>query len=275
MESFASLLRSFERTLGPEASKIVKAKRNNRRFAEAVRRAWDDNPLAADYLLAHVNALYFAREQVPGRADGVTRAVLGVYMDDPTARAELNARRESLALALLKDGSAVDDVRILPSRMGMKERSAFPDAARSVERALYGKEADPGGGLRQKDRPERAGRLAHEDEVRLLAAFKRAACLAIGDIDRASAFLAEVEGAEIADEGSRRRLKHRARTIRLYSSSDALAGIVGAYGDSIIANAKELGSPISRIEVRESPEELRGSQAFPASARPVPYHRGG
>lgn len=279
MQNIGTEINQYLKRLDPSAAKAVRAARNNQRFAAAVARVWEDNPLAGDFVLAHVNSLYFAKEEVVSKgAENAWRRVLGVYLDDPSARAELNARRETLALALLQDGFSFDEVRILASRMGMRERRAFPEARKRVDAILSGKQPVPN----EKSAADPAVPSAKtassnqplRDEAKLLGVFKRAVCLALADIDYAAAFLERIEGASLAVRGGSRK-RRQSRLVfacRLYTSSPAPVGeIVEGYAPSIIAHAKELGLLLSGIEVRESPESLKGCHAFPASGMPRPY----
>lgn len=287
MQSVSTGIAKYLEALDPTASKALRAARNNRRFAAAVERVWDDSPLAGDFVLAHVNSLYFAKDETPRKGPGkdVDRYVMGVYVDDATARAELNARRETLALALMQDGFRFDEIRIIASKLGMRERRAFPDKLERVKRALSGEDPDRDGeadgigsadGAPGKDAPTRAraGRMAQRDEAKLLETFKRAACQAIGDVDQTAALLARVEGAALEERyGSQGKRQGRAQyACRLYvASPEPLREVLGAFGPSIIAHAKELGLNLVGIDVRQSPAELSGSVAFPACGAPVPY----
>ena len=127
---------------GEESAKAFKVARNNAAFERAVQQTWSENPDAADYVLAHVNSLYFAKDDAlrKGEAKAHERYVLGVYLDDPMARSELNARREVLMLHLMRQGLRFDELRIIPSTMGMRERCLYPDARGRVRR-LFGAEA--------------------------------------------------------------------------------------------------------------------------------------
>ena len=284
MQSVSTGIAKYLEALDPTASKALRATRNNRRFAAAVERVWSDSPLAGDFVLAHVNSLYFAKDDAPRKGGGkdLDRYVLGVYVNDATARAELNARRETLALALMQDGFRFDEIRIIASKLGMRERRAFPEKRERIERVLAGEDpgqggASPGaagGGTRSEQASARGNRLLEDDEARLLETFKRAACQAIGDIDQAAALLARVEGAALAERyGAERKRQRRAcYAVRLYAAEpDALRDVVATFSPSIIAHAKELGLGIAGIDVLQSPPELAGHRAFPAAGTPRPY----
>lgn len=280
MQSVSTGIAKYLEALDPTASKALRAARNNRRFAAAVERVWSDSPLSGDFVLAHVNSLYFAKEEEPRKGGGAPdRYVLGLYVDDATARAELNARRETLALALMQDGFRFDEIRIIPSKLGMRERRAFPDALERVERALAGERPVQDGdrtrgGAAADPKRYRGNRLLEKDESKLLETFKRAVCLAFEDIDRAAAFLDRIEGASLVERyGAERRRQNRTRyACRLHAADPAaLEGVLGAFGPSIIAHAKELRLNLVGIDVLQSPPELAGHRAFPAAGAPRPY----
>lgn len=276
MQSLATGLQRYLDTLDPTAAKAVRAKRNNQRFAAAVRRVWDDNPLAGEFVLAHVNSLFFAKEDIAckGKNPGSKR-VLGVYLDDPAARAELNARRETLTLVLLQDGFAFDEVRIIPSMRGMRERRAFPESCELLRQAMNG------------DRAQLPERLACDavkadggpatksaDQTKQLEIFKRAVCLALGDLDHAAAFLSRIEGACLEERyaNEQRRQKRLLFTCRLYTSDvAAVSTIMRTYHDPFCLKAKELGLHLVSIDVAPSPAQLKGRCAFPAQGSPIPY----
>lgn len=277
MQSVSTGIRRYLDALDPTAAKAVRAARNNQRFAAAVERVWDDNPLAGDFVLAHVSSLFFAKEETPCKGGPAVHRVLGVYLDDPAARAELNARRESLTLALLQDGFSFDEVRIIPSKLGMRERRAFPEVRRRVERILSGETPLPA-----SDRSAEANGAAEQfgsarsaaDEARLLETFKRAVCLAMGDIDHAQAFLSRIEGAALVERyaAKKRRQGKAIFALRLFTCSPApMREVVGTFGPSIMAHAKELGLNLAGIDIWESPSHLSGCQAFPAAGSPIPY----
>lgn len=297
MQSIGSGIANYLQALDPSAAKAARAARNNACFEEAVRRVWDDNPFAAEYVLAHVNSLYFAKEDPPkdqapqGASSG--KSVLGLYVDDAAARAEVNARRETLMLALMQDGFRIDEVRILPSRLGMRERRAFPSSCERVERMLAGTEeperatsdtasaragssgpAAPSASAEAQGGAHRIGNpLKEADESKLLETFKRAVCLAVGDIDQASALLSHVEGAHLEQRYADRRKRQASAcyACKLYAPDPGrVAGIVESFSPSIIAHAKELGLCLVGIDIIRSAPEMAGCRAFPVQGRPKP-----
>lgn len=283
MQSVSTGIAKYLAALDPNASKALRAARNNRKFAAAVERVWEDNPLAGDFVLAHVNSLYFAKDDAPrkGQNKDVDRYIMGVYVDDATARAELNARRETLALALMQDGFRFDEIRIIASKLGMRDRRAFPDKLERIKQVLAGDPSHPDAAetLDQKagasvSSRSRGNRLLERDESKLLETFKRAVCLAFGDLDQAAAFLSRIEGAALIERyGVERRRQHQTwYACRLYASAPVhLDEILQAFAPSIISHAKELGLNLVGIDVLQSPPELVGNRAFPAAGTPRPY----
>ena len=114
------------------------AARNNALFEQAVRQTWADSPNAAEFVLAHVNSLFLAKDETPrkGAALEKPRYVMGVYLDDPMARSELNARREVLMLHLMRLGLSFGELRIIPSTLGMRERRLYPASFERMEQLL-------------------------------------------------------------------------------------------------------------------------------------------
>ncbi|MBR5258864.1 MAG: hypothetical protein IKV48_00015 [Eggerthellaceae bacterium] len=124
---------------GGESARAFKIARNNAAYEQAVRQTWFDNAAAAEYVLAHTNSLYFAKDDTPQKSgESSERFVMGVYLDDAIARSELNARREVLMLALARSGISFDELRIIPSTMGMRERRLFPNAVKRVAELFGG-----------------------------------------------------------------------------------------------------------------------------------------
>ena len=92
-------------------------------FINCVRITWADNPPAANYLLAKVNAVYLRTEEPRGgRLRDKPITVFEVMLSDAMSRSELNARRESLRLQLALCGYQCDEFRIGASKRGMLQR---------------------------------------------------------------------------------------------------------------------------------------------------------
>ena len=279
MESISTGLGDFLESLDADKARLFKIAEHNRRFEAAVRRTWGDSPDAADYILAHVNSLFFAKDDAPrkGAAKGRDEFFLGLYVDDSLASAEVNARREMLQLSLLQDGFRIAEVRIFASKLGMKERHAFPDAVARVNALLYSAPADADAEVDDEREAARDGErgftLRVEDESKLLETFKRAVCLALGDIDHAQAVLGRVEGAALEEatfDAQKRRGQARWR-VRLYAADpDPLREVMRAFGPAVASRARGLGLHVASIDVMESPARLAGESAFPPAGAPRP-----
>lgn len=273
MQSIGTGISNLIQDLDGDKAKLFRIAQNNTRFKSAVRRTWSDNPDAAEYLLAHTNSLFFEEDATPrkGADKDQKRYVLGVYLDDSTARAELNGRRETLQLAAAQEGLHVDDIRILPAQMGMKERHLFPESVEYVN-DLFGF-APRRAKAERNDGSERARRV--EDQSRLLETLKRAFCTSFDDFEKAASILDKIEAASLDEVYFSKRSVHSFSSYwcNLYVAEADLAGmqaIVDKHGDTIIATAKALKLYIRAIHVRQSPEPVSGERAFPRSGAPIP-----
>ncbi|MEA5021113.1 MAG: hypothetical protein VB027_12240 [Gordonibacter sp.] len=274
MQSVSTGLSNLLASLDPDAAKMLRIAQNNLKYKKAVQDTWADSPDAAEYLLAHTNSIYFKKDETlrKGVDKDKDRFVLGVYLDDSTARAEVNARRELLRLALTKEGIHIDELLIHPATRGVKEHHLFPESIAHINE-LFGNDIP-------RDRPPYDSHktdinLKGSDQSNLLETLKRAFCLAFGDFDQARTVLEKIEGAALAEVTFR---KHDARGFRWYhchlyvSEADVggMKSIIGRYGDTIISRAKPLGLGIRNILIHTSPASIQGRCAFPPTGRPEP-----
>lgn len=323
MQSIATGITNYIASLDPEEAKAMKTAEYNAVFAESVRELLRRSPDAAEYLLAHVNAIYFVKDRTPrkssaGDADPV---VLKVVLDDSASRVELNAYRELLALEMHKRGFRFERVEIIPAKGNMRQRRLYPDA-RDHMRELFcgpdeqvadshqapsftlGEIAELSGRIEAEGLSEKFGKAlsaaagaydvvsvmdASEgqpqamrrdvfDQARLLADFKKALILALGDIDRAKAVLDRIETAALDevryDEG--RRKAYRTYWLFLYvgdrDTELAVRKVVSAYAPEIRSKCANLGLYLRGVSIRLTPEPLRGRQAFPEGTWPVPMN---
>ncbi len=281
MRSLSTSLNNYIASIDPEKVRLLKAAQHNARFEAALKRTWRDSPDSADYLLAHINSLYFAADKSPrkGQLDDTPYIVLGLYMDESTAKAEINARRERLCLELKKDGYNFDELRIHTSTFGMKERHAFPQALEKTREVLGGKKT------RKAERSAKINteikcsdsQLGHllliEDESRLLEIFKKALCQACGDIDAAVSILNAIEGAALSESkfNAKKRKAKASFFLTLYTSEEEkMLSVIAALKEGIIARAKTLGLNLIDISLKSSPETLKGQCAFPLQGKPRP-----
>lgn len=274
MESIATGVSNLLAALNADAAKELRIAQNNQRFKNAVIRTWSENPDVAAYLLAHVNALYVAKDKAPrkGRGKDKDPVVLGVYLDNSHARSEINARRELLKLALAQEGMHVDEVRDHPAMYDMKDRHLYPDAVERMAN-LSGQTPSDDPFCRRAKPAE--GSRAGADQSDLLEILKRAFCLSFPDIEHAWAVLEKVEGAALTEARFNKNASHSAQRYRchLYVDAAHLEGvrkIIARFGDTVASRAKRLRLLICEICVHPSPEALHGRQAFPRSGRPEP-----
>lgn len=275
MQSIDTGIANYLSTLGVDEAKKLRIARTNQGFKEAVLNAWPDNPNAAVFLLAHTNSLYVKKDEAPrtGPDKDEDRYVMGVYLDDSTARSELSARRELLKFLLSKRGVHVDDIVIHPALRGVKENHLFPELIEQANDLLGISTAREGERAAPAQRDEEAWK---EDQADLLETLKRAFCLTFENLDHASAVLEKIEGAALVEaefhENARR--GGRRHWCRLYVAPENVASmeaIVARFGETLRCKAKPLGLRIAQIIVSESPESMRGKRAFPPVGRPEPF----
>ncbi len=277
----------------PQSEKAFKVARNNAAFEAAVRQAWADNPDAAEYLLAHTNSLFFAKDEAlrKGAGKDVDRYVMGVYLDDPMARSELNARREVLTLFLMRAGLRFDELRIIPATMGMRERRLYPHAVERLERIFGARPAEKPAwqpsAISQHDidavcgqvedaqlaqairdamgayascdegggEASAASSIAPISDSEEVATVRRAFCLAVGDLDYAQTLLSQAS--RITLDLCVNPSSHTPSRFRKYRCTfhvpnpELFSRLVRPYEESIIARARELDLHLSGISVRQ------------------------
>ena len=273
MQSIGTGISNLLQDLDPDTAKLFRIAQNNTRFKSAVRRTWSDNPDAAEYLLAHTNSIYFDQDNAPRIGPGKDEKLfmMGVYLDDSMARAELNARREKLQLAAAQEGLHVDSIRILPAQMGMKDRHLFPESVAYVD-SLFGF-APRCTTAERSDGNDR--KLLAQDQSNLLEILKRAFCRSFDDYEKAWTVLEKIEGASLDEVYSSKREKrgYTAYWCNLHVAECNLAAmeaVVETYGSTIMSSAKALRLYIRDINVRPSPDALCGEHAFPRIGAPIP-----
>lgn len=272
MESIATGVSNLLASLNTDAAKELHVALNNQAFKQAVIRTWPENPDGAAYLLAHVNGLYVTKDEAPrkGADKDKDHIVLGVYLDDALARAELNARREILRLSLAQEELHVDEVRDHVAMRDMKDRHLYPDAVERIAH-FFGKDLpyDP---FRFS---QRHGNKEHAtaDQSALLEIVKRAFCLAFEDMEQAWAILEKVEGAALTEVSFNKDASHTWQRYRCHLYVDAahvegMQAIIDRYGETVICYAKQLKLLLREFVIHASPESLKGNQAFPRSGWP-------
>lgn len=252
----------------------LRVARNNAAFARSVRRTWADNPAAATFILAHVSSLYFKRESPEAAAvrGAGSYGCLGVYLDDPMARAELNARREILSTACRSEGLDFDELRIHASVRSMRDRRAFEDPSRAG--------MPPAGAPGRAAGPSQAPRRTSRDASAVLQDFKRAAIMAFGSAEMAATVLDEVQAAALEErwasdyeqlKESRRKKPAVGYWVHLFvaeGSRATVAHLFSRYHQALRARCLDAGLRLEGVAVHASSPEMAGHHAFPRSGHP-------
>lgn len=271
MPSVFSELSQFARNLPPEAAAALKRARNKERYRAAVERTWRNRPEVARFVLIHTNGIYIAKDERPRKGPDRHRDwwVFGIYLDDATARTEVDAWQSVLLQALNAEGLSVDEVRFLPAKWDMRTRKLFPE--------LSGKAADEA-----VTAAPQAAQHREEEASRGLDIVKCAVCLVFEDTGQAWALLEKVRGAALDEvllrepraDGSRRderRSGQKGYWLTLYVDEvEDVERLIAAFGDAIRDRAWRLGLRIRKIAVRQAPPSLAGRCAFRRQGRSVP-----
>ncbi|MCD8316440.1 MAG: hypothetical protein LUB61_03420 [Eggerthellaceae bacterium] len=125
MPAFGHLLDDYISKQPSSLTNSMKAHRNNHLFRESVLEVWKDNPDGAQFLLEHINALYFMKDKAPKKANSQDEFYCEIAVDDSMAKAEINARRELLVLSMQERGFDFSSLRIVSARGNMKQRHPF------------------------------------------------------------------------------------------------------------------------------------------------------
>lgn len=237
--------------LGLEASRLLQhldadyAKhRRVEQYKDAYARAVEsicrgDGDMAA-FVLSHTNGVYLRADGAPRKGrGGEERSVLcEIYIDDPLVRSELNSYREQLRIEMSYRGVTSDELRILPSRFGMKERHPFE--GRYLDSREDGERYD-----RCRSVPASDGKA--EDDVRV----RRAFCLVFGE--NAADILAGLDALELhLSPGSMRegiRQRSRWHTLTLRTGDAGLAKQLEDGRQALQSAARTLGLNLSEIRV--------------------------
>lgn len=198
---------------GPELAAVLRNAQNNEKYARSVRKAWADNPEAADYLLAHTNVMFFEKDEAPRKGpDSVKdRYNLCVYVDDSLANSELNARRELLVLMLAQEGMHFQNLVIRFATKDAKERHLFPELveeARSRAQGNRREEAAQQEPASDEDIAELAGRI---DDPVLSERFRTAMTVTSGDPSSRP----DSSNSWIGREGADRQIKDESRLLEI------------------------------------------------------------
>ena len=263
MERLSALSKQFLGSLGPEAAKMMRIQQIKERYRVAVKRTWRDNPAAADWVLAHTNGMYVAKDERlrTGPDKHKDRIIFGVYLDDPVVRTEFDARQQLLAFALRQEGMGFDELRILPAKWDMRQRHAFPE--------YWGEQPAASAAASAATRPRAA------EDVHRLDTLKKAVCLAFEDSDDAWAVLERIEGAgfdAVRAPAEMAQSEHnQAYWCHVYvEDPTAMKAVLTAHGEAIKSKAYRLGLRLRAFVVHQATPSMAGLCAFRRAGHSVP-----
>lgn len=231
--------------MNPDAAKFLKAAKNRDAYVRAAQCAWRDNEAAARLVLAHTNAFYVRRDERPRKGPDKDKPyMLGeICIDDPVIRSDVNARRELLKLELAYGGIHVDEVRIIPAKMGMKERHPFAEIAKlGFQGADMCDVGRRGAG--------RAPEAALKDDEEGLVALRRVLCLVFGE--KAHIISKKVASARLEpvrfDGQAERRTLRQSYWMHVYTDDSQLVKLMKTYEREIISRSREIGINVRAIQ---------------------------
>ncbi len=245
----------------------VNVRRNNDAYAHAVARVCGKNVDMADLILAHTNAVYIRRDDVPRKGPDRDKPyiVCEVCIDDPVVRSEVNMRQELLRLALMYENIHFDEFRIIPAKGRMRRRHPFERYTSTFceeeqfERTM----------AFEKGRAD----LQDADRSDLLEIVKRAFCLVLGT--EAEAALKLVNGADITPLGldvqGEKRDGACVYWLSLYSSRKAELELrIREHEQTLVSRAHDLMLNLRGFSIQDSDDSMNDKQAFPPCGNPVP-----
>lgn len=129
MKDLSKSLASLVTSLGGPAEGVPNMMSNNAAYVSAVREVWKTES-ACRMILDHTNAFYIRKDDRPRKGPDKDKPhiLCEICLDEPLIRSEMDARKEMVALALMKRGLKFDEVKIIPARRGMRQRHPFKDA---------------------------------------------------------------------------------------------------------------------------------------------------
>lgn len=271
MQSMSSSTERFLENLSAENPKALRIAKNNTALRKAIERTWGTQPDAARWLLSQINALYLEYDERPRKRNAPAQkpVIMKLYVRDATARAELNAKRETLQIILEHYGLKVSEIRLLQARGDAKNHRLFSDE-------ILKESAD----AQSHDTSKAEAATRHNqyvEQMELLESLKRAVCLSFDDPDEAYALLNMVEGARLdalKNRSGRRRnrnLWYRAYFYTAPEQVSELKELVSAFEDTVKSKARRVELNLIGITVEASPASLSGKLAFPRTGQPVPY----
>lgn len=125
MQRIGSALAKVIGNLDGDAAKFMSVALNNQRYRQAVCELWP--PEAARFILDSTNAFYIREDASPRKGPRKDEPfVVGIVCaSDALVRSELDTHRELLHLKLRQLGMAIEELRIVPARRGMRDRHPF------------------------------------------------------------------------------------------------------------------------------------------------------
>lgn len=253
------------RSLSSDSARMVRIEQVRSAFARAVRKVWSGNPTAVRLILKHTNAVYVRNDDRPrkGAAKDKPYIVCEVYSDDSTVRAELDTWQQILQLALAEQGVSFEEFRILPSKMGMKERHPFQ---KLLELDLTQMDAL----LRQEPAAAEAKGSAPLCDPSDLRRFAQAVGLTFGG--SAPSVLAKMNAVSLVPAASDDALGGERRPssfcCTVFSTEDTFEMLMARYRKKLCDNARLLGLRLRGLRVLPWKGSL-DERAFPAAAAPA------
>lgn len=282
MKTLGGSIEGYLGNTAPNHASAAKIRQNNQRFCEAVQDTWADMPESADYILAHINSLYIAADTKPrkGMASEQPPTVLGVYVDDPLARTELQARKEPFTHWARQHGLSFDSLILHSSYGGMRERHAYPEAKERIDQLFYS--GNSKSAQTKTTEAFKKNNLALEkDQARLMEDFRRAIALTFETLEQGKAFLDYLEGLYFYPEkvyvketknkkGSIRRIYYRCYCFVRPCDKELFQEVLTTYCPTIVSKATLFDLYINKITCHASPVAIAGRCAFPSQSAPQP-----
>lgn len=242
MRTLGVEIKKLVKQISPDVEKLLYIARVKDAYVQAVKRTWKGNPHAVIFLLEHTNAVYVRKDDRPrkGALKDKPYILCDICVDDATARSEINARAEVLKLSLNYEGITFDEMRIIPAKMGMRNRHPFKEL---VEDKHFAAELPNA----QIDR----GALERKNSAEMQETFKRAMFLALGF--EGASFIDMVNRVEFEEaqrkDGSYGRDGYRSYRVRVYTNDVRLKQLMADRGAEMVARARELKLYIRSIDV--------------------------
>lgn len=283
MKSLGGSIEGFLGNKIPQHASALKIRQNNQRFSEAIRDTWADMPESADYILAHINSLYIGPDKQPrkGQQSEQTPMVLGVYIDDPLARTELQARKETFTHWARRHGLSFESLILHSSYGGMRERTAFPEAKERLKELFNPCERPTKQNPTTEDNSNNISFMLEEDQAKLMEDFRRSIALTFETLSQGKGFLDYLEGLYFYPEktfvketknkkGSVRRTYYRCYCFVRPCDKELFQEVLDLYYPTIISKAALFDLFINKITCHASPVAVAGRCAFPTGSAPQP-----